>query len=182
MAIRHRVPITNSLGSLEIVNGNYNVSAEVPGYDSTTLTPKSIEIVNDTETYNFTISATGTLTIHVADTGSSTTGIQIVGAKFIRTDYQGNETGVEITTDTDGNAKFTNVPFSPSKSSKIYFKQVSSDGKHTFSEELRSIEMKVNEEVVEIANPMAPLKRFTLMDSNFVNVPIEDGDLYLEEN
>ncbi len=182
MAIKHRIPITNGIGSLEVVNGRYNVTAEVPGYDNSTLTPKSIEIVDGVETYAFTISATGTLTINVTDTGSSTTGVQIVGAKFVRTDYQGNEIGVEAITDSDGNAKFLNVPFSANNSLKIYFKQVTSDGKHTFSEEVRNIEMKMNEETIEIANPLAPLKKFTLSDSNFVNILIDDGDLYIEEN
>ena len=42
--------------------------------------------------------------------------------------------------------------------------------------------MKMNEETIEIANPLAPLKKFTLSDSNFVNILIDDGDLYIEEN
>ena len=50
MAIKHRIPITNGIGSLEVVNGRYNVTAEVPGYDNSTLTPKSIEIVDGVET------------------------------------------------------------------------------------------------------------------------------------
>ena len=74
------------------------------------------------------------------------------------------------------------MPFSANNSLKIYFKQVTSDGKHTFSEEVRNIEMKMNEETIEIANPLAPLKKFTLSDSNFVNILIDDGDLYIEEN
>ena len=90
MAIKHRIPITNGIGSLEVVNGRYNVTAEVPGYDNSTLTPKSIEIVDGVETYAFTISATGTLTINVTDTGSSTTGIMALelGRKFIGIDLE----------------------------------------------------------------------------------------------
>ena len=59
------------------------------GYDSSTLTPNSVNVVDGTNIYAFTISATGTLTLHVTDTGDPGTGVDIVGAKFIRTDSTG---------------------------------------------------------------------------------------------
>ena len=58
-----------------------------------------------TNTYAFTIKANGTLTIHVTDTGIPETGVQVIGAKFVRTDSTGNILSEEITTDTDGNNK-----------------------------------------------------------------------------
>lgn len=70
--------------------GTYNATAVVGGYDSSTLTPNSVNVVEGTNTYAFTISATGTLTLHVTDTGDPVTGVDIVGAKFIRTDSTGN--------------------------------------------------------------------------------------------
>ena len=181
MAIKHKIPITNGLGSTEIVNGKYNATADIPGYDNSSLSPKSIEIGDNIETYVFTISASGILKLHVTDTGDPSTGVNIIGAKFIRTDYTGNNIGIEVETNQDGYAIFNNVPFSENKSLKVYYKQISSDGKHTFSEELKNIELKKNEEIIEIANPEAPLKKFSISDINYATIPIADGDLFLEE-
>ena len=66
---RHTVQITNGKGSIELVTGTYNASAVIGGYDATTLNPKNVTIVDGTDTYAFTISAKGTLTLHVTDTG-----------------------------------------------------------------------------------------------------------------
>ena len=111
---RHTIPITNGKGSIELVTGTYNAQAVAGGYDASTLDPKSVTIIDGTPTYAFTISAKGTLTLHVTDTGNPDTGVQIVGAKFVRTDNVGNIIGSEIVTNQDGNAVFNNVPFSAS--------------------------------------------------------------------
>ena len=95
---RHTIPITNGKGSIELVTGTYNAQAVAGGYDASTLDPKSVTIIDGTDTYAFTISAKGTLTLHVTDTGEASTGVQIVGAKFIRTDSTGTIVGKEITT------------------------------------------------------------------------------------
>ena len=102
---RHTIPITNGKGSIRLVNGNYKVSAVVEGYDPDSIEPKNVTIVEGTNTYAFTIKANGTLTIHVTDTGIPETGVQVIGAKFVRTDSTGNILSEEITTDTDGNNK-----------------------------------------------------------------------------
>ena len=86
---RHTIPITNGKGSIELVTGTYNAQAVAGGYDASTLDPKSVTIIDGTPTYAFTISAKGTLTLHVTDTGDPNTGVQIIGAKFIRTDSTG---------------------------------------------------------------------------------------------
>ena len=79
---RHTIPITNGKGSIELVNGTYNATALVGGYDASTLDPKNVTIVEGTNDYAFTISAKGTLTLHVTDTGDPVSGVQIIGAKF----------------------------------------------------------------------------------------------------
>ena len=170
---RHTVQITNGKGSIELVTGTYNASAVIGGYDATTLNPKNVTIVDGTDTYAFTISAKGTLTLHVTDTGDPNTGVQIVGAKFIRT----NSTGTIV-----GNEIITNVPFAESGSNAIYYKQISSDGGHTFDDTVKSIIMTQEKETVEIKNPEAPVRNFTLMDASFLNIPIEDGQIILEDN
>ena len=179
---RHTIPITNGKGSIELVTGTYNATAVAGGYDPSALSPSSITIIDETDTYAFTISAKGTLTLHVTDTGDPDTGVQIIGAKFVRTDSTGTINGPEISTNDDGNAVFNNVPFAASGSNKIYYKQISGDGGHTFDDTVKSITMTEESETVEIANPEAPIRNFTLMDASFPNIPIIDGQIILENN
>ena len=179
---RHTIPITNGKGSIELVNGTYNATALVGGYDASTLDPKNVTIIEGTNDYAFTISAKGTLTLHVTDTGDPVSGVQIIGAKFIRTDSTGTIVGKEITTNEDGNAVFNNVPFAESGSTAIYYKQISSDGGHTFDDTIKSIVMTESSETVQITNPTAPVRNFTLMDASFPNIPIIDGQIILEDN
>ena len=179
---RHTIPIANGKGSIELVTGTYNATAVAGGYDASTLNPKSVTIVDGTDTYAFTISAKGTLTLHVTDTGNPDTGVQIVGAKFVRTDNVGNIIGSEIVTNQDGNAVFNNVPFAESNSTAIYYKQISSDGGHTFDDTVKSIVMTQSSETVQITNPPAPVRNFTLMDASFPNIPIIDGQIILQDN
>ena len=42
--------------------------------------------------------------------------------------------------------------------------------------------MTTESQVVEIENPSAPLRNFTLMDASFPNIPIMDGQIILEDN
>lgn len=42
--------------------------------------------------------------------------------------------------------------------------------------------MTQEKETVEIKNPEAPVRNFTLMDASFLNIPIEDGQIILEGN
>lgn len=35
---------------------------------------------------------------------------------------------------------------------------------------------------VEITNPQAPLRNFTLMDASYPNIPIMDGQIILQDN
>lgn len=179
---RHTIPIINGKGSVELVNGTYNVSAVVGGYDSSTLDPKSVAIVDGTDTYTFMISAKGVLTLHVTDTGDPSTGVQIIGAKFIRTDRTGTIQGMEITTNQDGNAIFNNVPFAESGSMEIYYKQIASDGGHTFDDAVKSIVITEEAQTVAIVNLVAPVRNFTLTDASFPNIPIIDGQIIIEDN
>ncbi len=179
---RHTIPITNGKGSIELVAGIYNATAIAGGYDASTLNPKSVTIIDGTDTYAFTISAKGILTLHVTDTGDPNTGVQIVGAKFIRTDSTGTIVGNEIITNDDGDAVFNNVPFAETGSNAIYYKQISSDGGHTFDDTVKSITMTEETETVQITNPPAPVRNFTLMDESFPNIPIIDGQILLQDN
>lgn len=50
---KHTVSIADGQGSLELVNGNYNVTANVTGYDITSINPSNISIVEGTDDYKF---------------------------------------------------------------------------------------------------------------------------------
>ena len=65
------ITITNGTGTSNIINGNFNVTSNVNGYDNTSINPSSVNITEDTNTYQFTISASGTLTLHVTEDGTA---------------------------------------------------------------------------------------------------------------
>lgn len=181
MSVQHNIPITNGKGSLALVDGNYNVTAEIIGYDTSTLDPTNIEIVEGTNEYSFTISATGTLTLHVTDDGTDV-GVPIEGATFHRCDAEGNTYGDVITSTADGDAVFNNVPFSTDETAPtVYFKQISSDGEHTFSVDLQSTTLQEQEVTIQISNPEATERTFTITDKNYENLPITDGKLLVQE-
>lgn len=172
------VIINNGTGTAELINDTYTVTAEVNGYDNTAINPNSITVDKSTNTYTFTISATGSLTLHVTDTGT-TTGNPIIGATFIRTDATGKEYGEPITTDSEGNAVFNNVPFAQTGAPLIYYKQTASDGEHEFDNTVKSITMETNTETVEIQNTVGATRTINLTDANYENLPIDSGTLTL---
>ncbi len=180
MGRRHTVNISNGQGKIKIVNGTYKVSATAAGYDSDSLTPQNVSIIEGTNEYTFNITASGTLTLHVTETGESS-GTQVIGAKFIRTDSNGTIIGKDATTDSNGDAIFQNVPFSSNQTAEIYIKQITSDGAHTFEETVKTIKMTTDAETVQITNPQATERTISLVDTNYINIPVKDGQIILEE-
>lgn len=172
------VIITNGSGSEELINGTYTVTASVAGYDNTTITPSSLTVVDGTNSYAFTIAADGTLTLHVTEEGTST-GTPIVGATFVRTDSNGVEYGSPITSDSNGDAVFNNVPFDSTDAPTIYFKQTASDGDHEFDSSIQSTTLTEETQTLEIQNANGALRTLTLTDANYENLPIESGTLTL---
>ena len=171
------IVITNGTGTGSLINDTYSVTAEVTGYDSSSINPSSVSIVEGTDTYSFTICSTGTLTLHVTDDGTST-GNPIVGATFIRTDSTGNEYGTAITSDSNGDAVFNNVPFAETGAPAIYFKQTASDGDHEFDSSLQNITMTTETSTLQIENVIGATRTINLTDANYTNLPI-DGSLTL---
>ena len=172
------ITITNGTGTEKLINDTYAVTAEVTGYDNTSIDPSTLNVVEGTDSYAFTIAATGTLTLHVTGDGTST-GTPIVGATFIRTDSQGTEYGESITTDDTGNAVFNNVPFAETGAPLIYFKQTASDGDHEFDATVQNTTMTTSEETLEIQNTPGATRTITLMDANYQNLPIDSGTITL---
>lgn len=172
------VDITNGTGTVELINDTYTVTAEVTGYDNSTINPSSITVDASTNTYAFTISGAGTLTLHVTDTGT-TAGSPIVGATFIRTDSAGTEYGSVITTDAQGNAVFNNVPFAETGAPLVYYKQTASDGDHEFDSTVQSTSLTTQTSTVEITNAPGATRTINLTDANYDNLPIESASLTL---
>ena len=170
------VTITNGSGTSDLINGSYTVEASVVGYDNTSIDPSSITIASGTNNYAFTIASTGTLTLHVTEDCTST-GTPIVGATFIRTDSTGTTYGTEITTDSNGDAVFNNVPFAASGAPIVYFMQTASDGDHEFDNTVQNTTLTTSTETLEIQNQPGATRTITLTDSNYENLPIESGTL-----
>jgi hypothetical protein len=172
-----QITITNGTGSEAVGVGNYTVSATVTGYDNSSINPSSVSIETSTSDYAFTISANGTLTIHVTDTGTSE-GNPIVGATFYRTDSTGNTYGNVITTNSQGNAVFNNVPYDTSGFT-VYYKQTASDGNHDFNTAVASTSLTSSTSTLELQNPAFQTYNFTLNDANYENMPIDSGTITL---
>ena len=173
------ITITNGTGTADIVNGSYNVTALVNGYDNASISPATVDIAEGTNTYAFTIGATGTLTLHVTEDGKSA-GTPIIGATFFRTDATGNEYGNIITTDANGDAIFDNVPYDTTNAPVIYYKQTASDGDHEFDNTVQNTTMTTSTETVEIQNAPGAQRTVNLIDVNYNGLPVESGQLSLE--
>ena len=172
------VTITNGTGTSNVINGEYDVESNIIGYDNSSLSPITVDIDSTTNSYAFTISADGTLTLHVTEDGTSS-GTPIVGATFVRTDSNGNEYGSAITSDSNGDAVFNNVPFDSTSAPTIYFKQTASDGDHEFSSNVQSTTMTTSTSTVEIQNTVGASRTFTITDANYANLPVSSGTLTL---
>ena len=172
------ITITNGSGTANLINDTYTVTGDVTGYDNTSILPSSVDIVAGTNTYAFTISAAGTLTLHVTEDGTST-GTPIVGATFVRTDSSGTEYGSSITTDSNGDAVFNNVPFAVTGAPTIYYKQTASDGNHEFDNTVQNTSLTTSTGTIEIQNTVGALRTVTLTDVNYANLPLESGTITL---
>lgn len=178
MAKPYNIIITNGEGQENVLNDNYSVSANIPGYNNTSIDPSTVNVVEGTNTYEFTIAASGTLTLHVTEEGTST-GRAVVGAKFIRCDAMGVTYGSEVETDSTGNATLPYVPYDANSDIEVYYKQTASDDSHLFDDTLKSAILKTSTLTVEIANTLPALRTFTLKDTNYNGLSINSGNITL---
>lgn len=91
--------------------------------------------------------------------------------------HTGQEYGNPVTTDVDGNAKLEHLPFDTRTPQKIYIKQTSSDGSHTFESAVKEIDIDSENKEIEIINPEATSRNIILNDAKYPNYPISDGDI-----
>lgn len=179
MAKPYVISIVNGSASEVITTGEYTVSASVLGYDNNSILPATQTITEDVSSYDFTIAATGTLTLHVSEEGIED-GTPVVGATFIRCDASGNTYGEEITSDDSGNAVFHYVPFSAGGDAlTVYYKQTSSDGEHDYDLELANISLTEEQTTVEVINIPPTAKTINVTDANYSGLPIASGEITL---
>lgn len=173
----YNINIVNGSGTENILNGSYSVTSDTVGYDNSSIDPSTLNVVEGTNEYNLTIAATGTLTLHVSEDGTSS-GISVVGATFKRTDNLGNEYGDTITSDENGNAVFPYVPFAGTNPPTIYYKQLTSDGNHEFDNTVKSTTLTEQTGIVEVINTPAVQRTFNLTDTNYSGLKL-DGQISL---
>lgn len=179
MAKQYNITITNGTGVANVLDGTYTVESNTTGYTNTSILPNQINVIDGTNTYELTIAAEGTLTLHVTEDGT-TGGTAIVGAKFVRCDSNGTTYGNEIETDSNGNAEFKNVPYDSASAPTIYYKQTASDDSHTFDSTLKTITLESATKTVEVANPLPTERTFKLTDQNYSGLPIASGTIILK--
>lgn len=170
------INITNGTGSSELINDTYSVTANVTGYDNSSIDPSTVNVVEGTNTYALTIEASGTLTLHVTDDGTAS-GNPIVGATFVRTDSNGTEYGSPITTNSEGDAVFDNVPYAATGAPLVYYKQTASDGDHEFSTIVQNATLTASTLTVQIENAVGATRTINLTDANYSNLPIGEATI-----
>ncbi len=177
----YNVTITNGTGSQQMQTGTYAVTAEAAGYDVSTLTPTSFTATDTPQTQAFTLSANGTLTFVVNETGAAG-GTPITSGSLIMTDATGaEEYGQAVEIGADGNAVFANVPYgSTTEPFTLYFKQLESDDTHNPATGVITVSMTAQTQTEYVQNTAAAEQTFTLRDANY-DMPI-DGSLTFTEN
>ncbi len=177
----YNVTITNGTGSQRMQTGTYSVTATATGYDESTLSPTTYTATDSTGSQAFTLSANGTLTFNVNETGAAG-GTPITSGSVIMTDATGNtEYGTAQTIGADGNVVFNNVPYgSAGAPFRLYFKQLSTDADHNIFDGVITVDMTSQTQTEYIQNTATAEQTFTLSDATY-GLPI-DGTLNFTEN
>ncbi len=177
----YNVTITNGSGSEAMQRGTYTVSATAVGYDASTLTPTTFTATDATGSESFTLSANGTLTLNVNETGAAG-GTPITSGSLIMTNATGTEDyGQAVTVGADGNAVFANVPYGDADTPfTLYFRQLSTAEGYNPYDGVITVQMSAQTETEYVQNTAIAEQTFTLTDANY-GLPI-DGTLNFTSN
>ncbi len=177
----YNVTITNGTGSQVMQKGTYDVTATAQGYDVSTLTPTTFTATDAAQTQAFTLTANGTLTFIVNDTGAAG-GTPITSGTIVMTDETGTtEYGSPVTIGADGTAVFNNVPYGTTDEPfTLYFKQLTTADDYNIFEGVITVSMTAQTQTEYIQNTAAAEQTFTLTDATY-GMPI-DGSLNFTEN
>ncbi len=164
----YNVTITNGNGSQAMQKGTYTVTATANGYDVSTLSPTTFTASENEGSQAFTLTANGTLTINVNETGAEG-GTPITSGSIIMTDASGTENyGSAVNIDASGNAVFSNVPYASADTPfQLYFKQLSTDDDHNVFEGVIFVQMTAQTQTAYVQNTAVALQTFTLTDANY---------------
>ncbi len=174
----YNVTITNGTGSESMKAGLYNVTATANGYDVSTLDPKTFNATSAEQTENFTLTANGTLTFNVNETGAEG-GTPVTSGTIVMTDQSGNTTyGEAVNINATGDAVFNNVPYGTGIT--LYFKQLTTDDNHNIDDSIITVTMTDQNQTAYIQNTPIALQSFTLNDATY-GLPI-DGELVFTES
>ncbi len=176
----YTVTITNGQGSQVMQKGTYDVTAQATGYDVSTLTPQTFTATDAPQTQAFTLTANGTLTFNVNETGAAG-GTPITSGSLVMTDSTGaTEYGQPVTINANGDAVFENVPYgTAAEPFTLYFKQLASDDTHNPFEGVITVNMTAQTQTEYLQNSAAAEQTFTLQDANY-NLPIEGSLTFTE--
>lgn len=177
----YNVTITDGTGSQAMQKGTYTVTATANGYDASTLSPTTFT-ANETEgSESFTLSANGTLTFIVNETGAAG-GTPITSGSIVMTDATGaTEYGSPVSISATGEAVFNNVPYGTAgEPFQLYFKQLSTDDDHNIFEGVISVSMTAQTQTEYVQNTATAVQTFNLTDANY-GMPI-DGSLTFTSN
>ncbi len=177
----YNVTITNGTGSQVMQRGTYAVTAEAAGYDVSTLTPTTYTATDSEGSQAFTLSANGTLTINVNETGAAG-GTPITSGTIVMTNADGSvEYGQAVTIDANGDAVFNNVPYGTTDEPfQLYFKQLTTADGYNVYDGVISVAMTAQTQTEYVQNTAAAEQTFTLTDANY-DLPI-DGSLTFTDN
>ncbi len=176
----YNVTITNGSGSQVMQAGSYTVTAEATGYDVSTLSPTTFTATTSEGSQAFTLSANGTLTLNVNETGAAG-GTPITSGTIVMTNADGSvEYGQAVTIDANGDAVFENVPYgTATEPFQLYFKQLTTADGYNVYDGVISVAMTAQTQTEYVQNTAAAEQTFTLTDANY-DLPI-DGALTFTE-
>ncbi len=177
----YNVTITNGTGSQVMQKGTYAVAATAPGYDESTLTPTTFTATEAEGSQAFTLTANGTLTLIVNDTGAAG-GTPITSGSIVMTDATGaTEYGQPVTIGANGEAVFNNVPYgSTTDPFQLYFKQLTTADGYNIFDGVISVSMTAQTQTEYVQNTAAAVQTFTVTDATY-GMPV-DGSLTFTEN
>lgn len=179
----YSVTIIDGNGSQQMNPGEYTVSSTyAPGYDMESLSPTTFTATSSTQTTDFTLSASGTLTIIFNETGAQG-GTPITSGTVVMTNSTGDvQYGSVVNINSNGTAVFNNVPYGSAQSSyTLYFKQLTCDENHNIYEQVFTVGMGDQTQTEYILNPLiTTTQNFTLTDANYSGLPINNAVLKFE--
>lgn len=179
----YTVNIVNGQGSQSMKAGTYTVSAsEAQGYDLSSLSPTTFTASSTEQTTAFTLSANGTLTFNVNETGA-VGGTPITSGTIVMTDSTGaTEYGSPVSISATGDAVFDNVPYGTvAEPFTLYFKQLTSDDSHNIYPDVIAVQMSAQTQTEYVLNSPIANQNITLSDANYTGLPI-NATLNFDEN